>query len=129
MKVYMMRVSEDGKPYRGYVGEIENTLEAKQAYVGGLIQVIRLDEKIDAIINDEGKLIPLQWNRLWFVDGKEPIDIIMGNILCCRHDDEGNFTDIQEEDIPVILSHLKVMFFDIEVPNEMLEEYDGSGDK
>ena len=121
----MMRVSEDGKPFRGYLSEIENSLEAKQAYVGGLIEVIRLNEYIDAVINEEGKLIPLPWNRCWVAEDGEFIDMIMGNILCCRHDDEGNFTDIQEEDIPVILKCLKVFFFDFEIPNEALEEYDG----
>ena len=45
--------------------EIDNTLEAEQAVVGGLIDVICPwpDDKACLILNDEGKLIPLEVNR------------------------------------------------------------------
>lgn len=33
-----MRVSNDGTQYKGALVDIDNTLEAKQGYVGGLIQ-------------------------------------------------------------------------------------------
>lgn len=123
IKVYMLRVSDDGRPYRGYLSEIENSLEAKQAYVGGLIEVLRLTEEIDIIFNEEGKLLPLPINRWLISDGGRIFDGIMGNILCCRHNDEGEFTDIQEEDIPVIQRYLRVLYSNYCIPEELLKEY------
>lgn len=107
LNAYMMRVNpEDGTVYKGYIGSIENTLEAKQEYVGGLIQVISLDSDIDIICNDEGKLKGLKANRA-FMAGSRFLDIFTGDILAVRHDNEGNFTSIHEEDIPVIEGMLK----------------------
>lgn len=105
INVYMLRLNDTGMPCKGYIGEIENTLEAKQKYVQGLIQVISLNSQIDIICNDEGKLMGLEPNRA-FMDGEDILDIFVGDILACRHDAEGNFTSIKEEDIPIIESML-----------------------
>ncbi len=105
INVYMLRLNDTGMPCKGYIGEIENTLEAKQKYVQGLIQVVSLNSQIDIICNDEGKLIGLEPNRA-FMDGEDILDIFVGDILACRHDAEGNFTSIKEEDIPIIESML-----------------------
>ena len=45
--------------------EIDKTLHAEQAVVGGLIDAICpwADDKACLILNDEGKLIPLEVNR------------------------------------------------------------------
>lgn len=105
INAYMLRLNDAGMPCKGYIGEIENTLEAKQKYVQGLIQVISLNSQIDIICNDEGKLMGLEPNRA-FMDGEDILDIFVGDILACRHDAEGNFTSIKEEDIPIIESML-----------------------
>lgn len=102
---YLLRVDEEGRQYRGYLSEVENSLKAEQKYVGGYIQVISLTDEIDAIIADEGKLMGLPANRLWRSDGAV-YDFIVGNIACVRHDEEGNFTSIHPEDIPAIESVL-----------------------
>lgn len=106
INAYMLRLNDAGMPCKGYIGEIENSLEAKQKYVQGLIQVVSLNSQIDIICNDEGKLIGLEPNRA-FMDGEDILDIFVGDILACRHDAEGNFTSIKEEDIPVIEECLK----------------------
>lgn len=105
INAYMLRLNDAGMPCKGYIGEIENSLEAKQKYVKGLIQVVSLNSQIDIICNDEGKLIGLEPNRA-FMDGEDILDILVGDILACRHDAEGNFTSIKEEDIPIIESML-----------------------
>ncbi|MCH5170707.1 MAG: DUF3846 domain-containing protein [Oscillospiraceae bacterium] len=66
------------------VEEIENTLEAKQAIVGGYIQAIYpWEDEIALICNEEGKLLGLPINRfLWSEDG-EPVDYIAGTFLIC----------------------------------------------
>lgn len=110
IKAYMMRVSDDGVVYKGYIGEIENSLKAKQEFVGGLIQVIPITSEIDLICNDEGKLRNLPINRALFYDtGKkdEMYDFVVGNCLCVRHNNSGYFTSILDEDIPIIRRFVK----------------------
>ena len=114
---YLMRVDEQGQQYQGYLTEVENSLDAEQKFVGGYIQVIRLTDEIDCIINDDGKLQGLPPNQLWKA-GNEIYDFIVGNIQCVRHDDEGNFISIQPEDIAVIE--------DVLVPIVGMGEVDGN---
>lgn len=102
-----MRVDRNtGQVYRGSLVEIENSLKAKQDYVGGLIQVLTIED-IDIICNDEGKLMGLLPNRALFDESGEIIDIFVGNILAVRHNDEGEFTSIHPEDIRIINKYLK----------------------
>ena len=101
--VYFLRCSQD-RQYRGYVGEIENTLKVLQNYVGGLIQTVHLTEKIIVICNDEGKLQQLPLNRVW-MDSQEILDYFVGNILCVRHQGE-EFSSIEPKDIPIIEQRL-----------------------
>ena len=102
--------SDSGMPLKGYLSYIENSLEAKQRYVGGIIQCVRLNSEIDIICNDEGKLIGLPVNRLFInhIDKDEglfAVDVFCGNIMCVRHSGE-EFTSIHEEDIEVIRKSL-----------------------
>ena len=105
IKVAKMQV-QDGQPRQIYMEEIENDLKSYQKYVGGIIQVVPLTDRIDIICADEGKLMNFPHNRAWFYEG-EMVDILVGDILACRHDKDGNFADILEEDIPVITKVLK----------------------
>lgn len=101
IRAYIIRVDEDGRQYKGYFTEIENTLDAKQKIVGGLIQVVSLTPEIDIIINDEGKLRGMPLNRVWLSGNGKPLDILVGNIIVVRHRDD-EFTDILPEDYEII---------------------------
>lgn len=101
IKAYFMRSS-----YKGYWGEISNTLDAFQNYVGGVIQVILLNGVVDVICNEEGKVMGLPVNRALLDDNGKPVDIFVGDIVAVRHDEEGNFTDIQESDMETITKYL-----------------------
>ena len=110
IKAYFMSVDPDSMmPLQGKLRFLDNTLEAKQKYVGGLIQCVSLTPEIDIICNDEGKLLELPANRAWIdidEDGNiEVIDLLVGNILCVRHNGE-DFTSIHDEDVEVIRKHL-----------------------
>lgn len=105
MKIFAMRCDRD-KIYKGRIEEIDDTLEAKQEFVGGIIQCISLTDEIDIILNDEGKLMGLPFNRVWRDKNGNILDILVGNIFACRHDYDGNFTSILEDDIPVVLENL-----------------------
>mgnify|MGYP000038972687 FL=1 len=112
IKAYLMRTDEKSKiVYKGYLAEVDNTLEAEQAYVNynkphGLITVVSINNDIDIIANDEGKLNNYPINRFLVSDDGVVLDMLVGNIMCVRHNEEGEFTSIREEDIPVIESHL-----------------------
>lgn len=47
-----------------YVKEIENTLGKKQKIVGGLIEFVELEDDIDLICNEKGKIYNLPMNRI-----------------------------------------------------------------
>ena len=92
--------------------EIKNTLEDLQQIVGGYIEIPFLsrefnENKIDTIINEEGK----------FIDGLEPeiavikdgriIDIVYGNCIFASHDHEGNTIELNEEQKRIVKEKLK----------------------
>ena len=97
---YFLRCDQD-RQYKGYVGQIENTLKAHQRYVGGLIQAVHITPEIIVICCDDGKLQQFPINRAW-VDSSEAVrDFFVGNILCVRHNEE-DFASIEPRDIEVI---------------------------
>lgn len=103
IEAYFLRCDYDG-PYRGYVGQIKNTLKAHQRYVGGLIQAVSLTPEIIVICNDEGKIQQLPPNRAW-VENSQVVDYFAGSIMCVRHSGD-EFASIKQEDIAVIESLL-----------------------
>lgn len=109
---YLLRVDEEtGEPYKGYLSEVENSLDAEQRYVnygrsGGLIDVLEI-EGIDLIFNDEGKLENFPYNRVLLGEDGTLWDILVGNIMCVRHNDEGEFISIRESDIETIERRLR----------------------
>lgn len=69
-----MKIYGYTKEKQGFM-EIENTLEAEQEFVGGLIECTALTEDIDLVCNEEGWLIGLEPR----VAIKEPQTIIAGD--------------------------------------------------
>ena len=68
--------------------------------------MIGLTDEIDLVLNDEGKLDGLPLNRVWLGKDGNILDILVGNVLACRFDSEGDFISLLESDIPVILERL-----------------------
>ena len=103
IQAYLLRVDRlSGVVYKGYLANVDNSLEAEQAYVNynephGLIAVVSITDEIDVICNDEGKLKNLPINRFLISDDGVVLDMLVGNI---------EFTSIKEDDIPIIESHL-----------------------
>lgn len=112
IQAYLLRVDkQSGVVYKGYLSEVENSLEAEQRYVNydephGLITVLSITDEIDVIANDEGKLKNYPINRFVVDDMGGVYDMLVGNLMCVRHNSDGEFTSIREEDIPVIESYL-----------------------
>lgn len=78
--------------------EIEDTLEAKQKFVGGYIEKTALTEHIDLISNEDGIRCGMVPRVIFHENGKAVNAIIMGDCFVCRHDGRGNFVSIQKED-------------------------------
>ena len=75
--------------------KLDNTLEAMQKFVGGLIKCITLSDTgsaVTLVCNDEGKLLGLPLNRpLW--DGA---DVLAGPGFLAGCDNEGNLTSLPQ---------------------------------
>lgn len=94
MKVIVIRPYSQPK-----VEEIENTLEAKQAIVGGYIEAIYpWDDEIALICNEEGKLMDLPLNRFLYDEDGTPYDYIAGTFLICgAPSDSENFESVPDD--------------------------------
>ncbi len=88
IKVVKMDV---GKP--PVMKEIENTLEALQAEVGGLIECVYLDDGCLAVVNEEGKLNGMEPNR------RLGSDIICGPFFICGDSDDGEFVSLDDKQV------------------------------
>ena len=94
--------------------EINNTLEDLQQIVGGYIEIPFLsptfnDNKIDVIINDEGKFIEGLEPEIAIV-GKETnaiLDIVYGNCIFASHTAEGDTIGLNDEQINIVKEKLK----------------------
>lgn len=79
-----------------YVKEIEDTLEAKQEIVGGLIEPVYWFDDVIVVVNEESKLrYDNPANFLILNDDGRVIDIVFGNaFICCdAGEDFGSITD------------------------------------
>ena len=103
MKTLRTLIVEPGMAPR--VAEIEDTLEAKQKVVGGLIEpVFPPSHKDDVclIVNEEGKLYGLPWNRAIRLEDGTVYDIIAGTFLILRApEDSEDFESLTDEQIDI----------------------------
>lgn len=108
INAYLLRVDEkSGAVYHGYIAEVGNELKEEQLFVNynqphGAIQVLRLNDDVCAIINDEGKLKNFYVNRIWLDRDGQFRDFIVGNIMCVRYGNDGEFASILPSDIDII---------------------------
>lgn len=79
--------------------EIENTLEAMQHIVGGLIQLVAVGE-FDLFVNEEGHLLDLAYNR--DVMGLP----IVGPLFISKADDEGETIGLNPDEVQEALKLL-----------------------
>lgn len=110
VKVYGFKNEQQG------IIEIENSLEAEQAFVGGLIDVYAITNNLDLVLNDEGLINGLEPRAVVLGEGTDEAkkqrkikEIIHGDCFVCRHDDEGNFLSIEEGDVETIRHFVKVI--------------------
>ena len=83
---------------------LNNTLCALQAAVGGLIEIINLEDDVYLLCNEEGKLIDLPGNR------RIGDDIIAGTFYVCGSDKDGELSSLPTDK----MNCYKKMFYEPE---------------
>jgi hypothetical protein len=88
---------------------INNELEDLQKIVGGYIEIPYLskvfnENEIDIIINEEGKFIDGLKPEIAVIDGEteQLLDVVYGNCIFASHDEEGNTTELNAEQIKIV---------------------------
>lgn len=111
LKVLLKKVGREAETI-----EIDDTLEAKQKLVGGLIEVVPYGE-YDLVCNEEGKLVGLYPNCV------VNHDMICGNFFLANSDYEtGEFKSLADEEIERLKESLSIRSV-IYTPNQMKEVY------
>lgn len=88
-------VLEPGK--EPYVKDIDNTLSSLQKEVGGYIQAVYpYEDPVALIVNEEGKLTGLPYNRPLTDEDGHIYDVIVGNCLVVGLT-EDNFGSLSQE--------------------------------
>lgn len=87
----------------GYEKDIPNTLEAFQAEVGGPIEVVRVNSRLVAVVNEEGRLMGLRPNVL----------DLCGTIVFCGEDGE-EFADIDPQSSEMLRTGYRPMLIPLE---------------
>ncbi len=81
---------------------IENNLKSFQTLVGGYIETVNIGNNIHIILNEEGKLIGLEPNLIYFND------IIMGDVVFVAVDNENeDFTSLSTIQINKVIEYIQ----------------------
>ena len=103
LKIILKKVGEEPE-----VMNIENTLEAKQELVGGLIQIASITEEILLVCNEEGKLFDFPPNLRF------DYDYIAGDCFVVGDDYENaDFRSLTDEEIEKYTKDLKERSFNV----------------
>lgn len=91
--------------------EIDSGLDALQNEVEGYIEIPFLSEKlhnerIDMIINEEGKMIDGLNIEIAVVHQGKIVDLVFGNVVFASVDDEGNTIGLTEEQMQFVTEEL-----------------------
>lgn len=80
--------------------EIDSGLRSLQAEVGGSIELVSLDAKTDAYVNEEGLLERLPFNRYLPTKfgGGRAVPVV-GNVIIVSHDHEGETVGLTDEQV------------------------------
>ena len=78
------------------VKEIDGELESMQKVVGGSIEAVYpFDDMVALVVNEEGKLMDLPWNRL-VINNDRVADVLVGTCFICGIGEE-DFCSLTDE--------------------------------
>lgn len=125
IQAYLLRVNKlSGVVYKGYLAEVDNTLEAEQRYVNydephGLITVLSITDEIDVIANDEGKLMNYPINRFVVDDMGGVYDMLVGSVDFIAQRSDEQWSDEQKVNL------LDSIFCGIVLPDMVIVQCEG----
>ena len=99
MKVLVKRVGESPKELDI---DSNNTLSAMQKIVGGYIEPVSINNHIDVICNEEGKICGLNPNAYLYTDEDGVLDCLCGDIVFTRYNDDGDYESLTYDDIKAL---------------------------
>ena len=88
IRVLMVEPNEHPKEFL-----LKNTLPAMQEAVGGLIDIVDLNDDACILLNDEGKLTGLEGNR------RVGNDVIVGNFYVCGSSEDGQLVSLSDAEM------------------------------
>jgi hypothetical protein len=110
MNIKVILVEPDKEPS---VIEIKHSLKTFQDIVEGYIDILEIDENVDIILNDEGKLLGLPFNRFIFGDN----DIVAGTFIIVGNN-KGETISLNESQIKKCLDN-----FSLQKHKDKIENY------
>lgn len=105
INAYFFRV-DAATPYKGYMGEIENTFKAMKNCIGGRITTYDFTDEIVVVAEEDAVILGRPLNRALFDSNGERITVFAGNLMFVRHE-EDRFTSLQAEDVVLIEERFK----------------------
>ena len=105
INAYFIRVDAE-TPYKGYMGQIENSFTALKSCIGGRITTYDFTEDIVMVAEEDAVILGRRLNRALFDSNGERIAVFAGNLLFVRHE-EDRFTSLQDGDVALIEEHFK----------------------
>ena len=98
---------------------IKTKLENLQEAVGGLIEIIDIEDDVCILCNEEGKLIGLEGNR------RLSDDILVGTFFVCGSNDEGELTSLTDSQIDKYINFFwePQMFTETEIENSIVFKF------
>ena len=93
----MVRVLRLRPGHSPEVTEMENSLDALQRTGGGHIQIVKVGDRIDLVVNEDGA-----HDLLGNIDGHS----ITGVALVVRKDADGDLVDIEDDDVAEVTARL-----------------------
>ena len=106
---YALKVTTSGERI-GINYDADQSYETISQAVGGWIECVRLTPTLDMWVNEEGKLDGLDYNPdataiFWSHFGLMS-DVIVGDVIFTSHDDEGNTTSLENEQMEYLQKHI-----------------------
>ena len=97
-KIKVIKIPVDSDPF---VVEVDTTLEAMQAAIGGgYIEIVPINQQgLELLCDEEGKIKGLTPNVLIFGG----LDSVCGDCLLLRHDEEGEAASVTDADIQQVM--------------------------
>ena len=107
-KVYVLRVDDKGKQFRGYIANMTNEIYTELNIDEKNVEFTCISDGLHAISNKDSAVMGYSLNRAVYDEGYNLKAVLGGNIIVAKYD-SGKLTDINMEDMAVIEDKLRAI--------------------